>query len=128
MIRVTTNNLNVIETPRIELLPKKKKKGKHNKIAGRKTFLRSIKALGAEEEYSKCCVCGWDKAAIDWAHLEMSKDGGDWNFDNIVPLCPNQHRELDMEPRGLNAEEMLKIGKFLYKIKARLAVLPAVYV
>jgi len=69
-------------------------------------------------EYSKCCICGWDKASVDWAHITPRNEGGDYNYKNIVPLCPNHHRLFDIGL--LTAKEAQQITEFIERILAKL--------
>ena len=75
---------------------------------------------GLLKKYASCCICHWDRGTIDLAHKKPAVEGGQYAFDNIIPLCPNHHRLFD---RGqLRADEYNAIGTFtsdvLAKIKA----------
>lgn len=73
-------------------------------------FLNAIRHNELLVEFSKCCICDWDRAGIDMAHKLSVIDGGEHKFGSIYPLCPNHHRMLD---RGvLNEIEELKLEEF----------------
>lgn len=78
-----------------------------------------LKKYNLQEHYLKCCLCGWDEANVDLAHLIPHLEGGSCSFDNIVPLCPNHHRVYD---RGLSREVHMEIfAEFLEDIARKLA-------
>tara|TARA_Y100000310_G_scaffold341135_1_gene439282 strand:- start:249 stop:566 length:318 start_codon:yes stop_codon:yes gene_type:complete len=59
------------------------------------SFIKFVNELGLKGEYEKCCVCGWNKTAVDMAHILPKRKGGKVEASNISPLCPNHHREFD---------------------------------
>jgi len=64
---------------------------------GKKNFLlRQIQEFGLSEVFDHCCVCGWDKGPIDYAHVIPGRSNGDYTIHNVVPLCPNHHRLFDV--------------------------------
>lgn len=42
----------------------------------------------------KCAICGYDKH-VDIHHIEPVYSGGTDELENLIPLCPNHHREAD---------------------------------
>lgn len=40
----------------------------------------------------KCEICGWDKATVDGHHILPTHKGGKNVLQNIILLCPNDHR------------------------------------
>lgn len=92
----------------------KDKAKKRNSL--RYQFLKDIQEYGLEEIYSKCLLCVWDRGSVDLAHKLLFAGGGDFTFDNILPLCPNCHRLNDKG--GLNEIEMMKIEEFLDEMQA----------
>ncbi len=64
----------------------------------------------------KCAICGWcaDKTRpAEWHtgngnevhHIIPVKDGGKANYDNLILLCPNHHKQAHM---GIVTQEQLK--------------------
>jgi len=81
---------------------------------GAKKFKEYLSKLRLDKFYEVCCMCGWDKASIDLAHLVPHSEGGGYTLDNILPLCPNHHRQLD---RWLISDaELENIQFFLWEI------------
>jgi len=58
----------------------------------RKALHRSLKWLYGD----RCAICGWDKTPNDVCHIVPRSKGGKGSLDNVVFLCPNHHRMLDM--------------------------------
>ena len=77
-------------------------------------FKKLIKRLGLDKYYEACCVCDWSKCSIDLAHIGSHKGGFHYTYDNIVPLCPNHHRQIDRNL--LNPLETEQIQFFLWNI------------
>ena len=44
---------------------------------------------------SKCSICGWDKANCDIHRIKKGKDGGKYEKENVIVVCPNCHRLLE---------------------------------
>ena len=68
---------------------------REGKIVDRQYFCWAIKGNGLVAAYSRCCACGWKRGTVDLAHKCPAKQGGEYTFGNIVPLCPNCHRLFD---------------------------------
>lgn len=77
-------------------------------------FENEIKKRGVHKYYVSCCICDWDRGSIDFAHLVPHSENGFYTFDNIIPLCPNHHRQLDHD--GLNEIETEAVQGFLWNI------------
>lgn len=41
-----------------------------------------------------CEKCGWDKSYCDIHRIKQGKDGGKYELNNVIILCPNCHREI----------------------------------
>jgi hypothetical protein len=41
-----------------------------------------------------CSRCGWDKSYCDRHRIVSGEEGGKYIEGNVIPLCPNCHREL----------------------------------
>lgn len=41
---------------------------------------------------TSCERCGWNKSYCDLHRIVMGKDGGKYEIENIIVLCPNCHR------------------------------------
>lgn len=82
-------------------------------------FKYLLKKYNLKKFYEKCCLCGWDEANVDLAHVVPHLEGGSCSYDNIVPLCPNHHRVYD---RGLSREVHMEIfAEFIESIAQKLA-------
>lgn len=44
----------------------------------------------------KCFICGWAETPNDICHITPVKEGGENKIENVVLLCPNHHRMLDL--------------------------------
>ena len=66
-----------------------------NSKVTKEVFAKCLMANKLMPEYAKCCICNWDKASVDWAHIVSARDGGDYSLKNIAPLCPKHHRLFD---------------------------------
>jgi len=55
-----------------------------------------------------CQRCGWNQAICDAHHIQHRKEGGGWDFENMILLCPNCHR---LVHQGLVLEDELKALK-----------------
>ena len=96
---------------------KKIKGSQYNRA--RKAFLSILYTLEIKKDYDVCCLCGWDKTSIDLAHIVSNSKGGEWEVDNIVPLCPNCHRRYD---RGLLSDDEIRtICSFPESIRDKIA-------
>lgn len=69
--------------------------------------------------YEKCCVCNWSKCGIDLSHLVPYNQGGNYAYDNIIPLCPNHHKQL-LEDK-LDIKEMESVQYFLWNISNQIS-------
>ncbi len=63
-----------------------------------------------EHLFDNCCLCGWADSTVDLAHIISKASGGQYELDNIVPLCPNCHRLFDSN--NLMAHQLEKIINF----------------
>ncbi len=94
----------------------------NSKTGKKQFFLRQLDKHGLQEAYSKCCICGWDLATVDQAHLIDAAKGGEYSAENIVPLCPNHHR---LQGKNLlSEEERTMITSFNDQIIALLSASP----
>jgi hypothetical protein len=84
------------------------------RVVDKNAFDKEIDRRGVRKNYVSCCVCDWDRGSIDFAHMTPHSEGGFYTFDNIVPLCPNHHRQLDHD--GLNDIETEAVQAFLWNI------------
>ena len=72
--------------------------------------LRSAKRSKARSLFNKilsiynysCAICGWSlegakeaQRGIDLHHIIPVREGGAETIENIIPLCPNHHKEAD---------------------------------
>lgn len=55
-----------------------------------------------------CMVCGWAAAETDLHHIVPRAKGGRDTFDNIILLCPNDHRLAD---RGKLKRHVLRAAR-----------------
>src|SRR3954469_1326719 len=39
-----------------------------------------------------CARCGWNESYCDRHRIIPASQGGKYNRDNVIPLCPNCHR------------------------------------
>ena len=39
-----------------------------------------------------CSLCGWDKFTCDFHRKVTGENGGKYNIENIIVLCPNCHK------------------------------------
>ena len=51
------------------------------------------RTLNAEHNHT-CQFCKWNKDNCDVHHMVPRKDGGKWERDNLILVCPNCHRLL----------------------------------
>ncbi|KKM08345.1 hypothetical protein LCGC14_1724710 [marine sediment metagenome] len=65
------------------------------KAKSARTRLKIIKRSGFG-----CAICGWNEAQCDMAHVIPKVEGGTYELDNIVILCPNHHRMADSGKLG----------------------------
>ncbi len=79
-----------------------------------KLFQKEIERRGLLKHYVSCCVCDWSRGAIDLAHMVPHSVGGFYTFDNIIPLCPNHHRQFDND--NMNDIETEAVQAFLWNI------------
>lgn len=78
------------------------------RVRGNKTANVSQYAK-AYVDNSPCAACG-ESRQIDAAHIVSKKDGGGWDVDNILPLCPTHHRIFDRCPELFAEKEELGIS------------------
>lgn len=82
---------------------------------GKKQYcLNQIQNYNLQKDYKSCCVCGWNKDSVDFAHIVPARHGGEYTISNIVPLCPNHHRLYDKNK--LSKEDITFIEQFNAKM------------
>lgn len=87
---------------------------KYDRGVKRYNFNKFLKHHRLDEYYISCCICGWNRISIDYAHIIPDSQGGDYSINNIVPLCPNHHRLLDSN--FLHDYESEMITQFIFRI------------
>lgn len=45
-----------------------------------------------EIDVKSCVVCGWNKTNCDIHRIKHGKDGGKYEKNNVIVVCPNCHR------------------------------------
>lgn len=95
------NNINYANK-RIEKYPLSKRERRGKSLSD---FKKRMSIFDLNYLYDECCICKWSKSSIDFAHIMPWSEGGKFDFDNILPLCPNHHRLYD---RKLLDEQELK--------------------
>lgn len=73
---------------------------------GSRAYARTLKG---PDPY--CAICGWNRAALDIHHIIPVAKGGSHTGDNLVVLCPNDHRLAD---RGILSEQELRDANTRY--------------
>lgn len=56
---------------------------------------QASKASVVRERGNECQLCGWNKDAVDACHIMDRADGGTDAPDNLILMCPNDHRLFD---------------------------------
>lgn len=75
-------------------------------------FMFRAKQHGIEMLYDQCCVCNWSKTNLAYGFLDPNK----YDFDSIVPLCPNHHAEF--HSMTLTESELSHIQEFMWNVGA----------
>lgn len=90
---------------------------RNGQIGTKNHFMRLLEKTQMVGPFSRCCVCGWDRATVDYAHMCSVKDGGKYVLHNVLPLCPNHHRLFDNGE--LAKAELQRIGDFRRVMRER---------
>jgi hypothetical protein len=100
-----------------------KKAGRITPGQGPSTFRKSMRRFF----YDRCAICGWDLAPCDVAHIVSRKDGCEDVLENVVMLCPNDHRLFDLGKIPVEQVRQARMTVLRQDFLARdLAVLAAV--
>lgn len=83
---------------------KKKKDGKGKCTRGgrRRVWFRECSQL-------PCSQCGWNKSYCDRHRIIPGSEGGKYIKENVIPLCPNCHRE-EHHPNQIKYEPFIFCG------------------
>ena len=72
------------------LVSKKHRLGEGNSESSLRVRLKKVHL----KESGKCIICGY-KRYLELVHIKAAKDGGLYNLQNTVLMCPNHHRLYD---------------------------------
>jgi fructose-1,6-bisphosphatase len=56
-----------------------------------------------------CEICGVQHSVLEGAHWIAAKDGGSARMDNILRLCPNCHKRLDVMEDSMTTKRAREI-------------------
>ena len=74
-------------------------------------LLENLKLL---RKYQRCCICKWEEEDINLCLMTSYNEGGDYDIDNVVPLCPNHC--ITFNKLKLKQKDYEPIQEFLWTI------------